>query len=169
MKKWQIAGFIFTGVLGVILHFLYDWTGSLFVAPISAVNESTFEHLKLLFFPMFAFAFIENMHIGKVYGNFWCIKLIGIMLSIILTPVLFYTINGAFGPTPDWINIAIFFVASGIGYLTETWLFKCCIKCKSLQKALWLLWIVAISFIVFTFVQPNIPLFQDPITGLYGV
>ena len=50
--RWQLAGFIFTAVLGVLLHFLYDWTNeSLVVALFSAVNESTFEHMKLLFFP----------------------------------------------------------------------------------------------------------------------
>lgn len=39
LKRWQIAGFIFTGIAGVLLHFLYDLTGqSILVAPFSAVN-----------------------------------------------------------------------------------------------------------------------------------
>lgn len=171
MKKWQWGGFVFTAIAGVILHYLYDWTGgSVFVAPISAVNESIFEHIKLLFFPMFIFALIQNKYIGKEYPNFWCIKLLGISLSVILIPVLYYTINGAFGSTPDWVNIAIFFIVSAIGYLFESWLFRnCCIKCKSPNKALLILWIMAGAFALLTFVPPSIPLFQDPITKKYGL
>ncbi|MBE7055804.1 MAG: hypothetical protein E7392_06810, partial [Ruminococcaceae bacterium] len=61
VSRWQLAGFIFTGIAGVILHFLFDWTGgSVLVAPFSAVNESIFEHMKLLFFPMLLFAFVER-------------------------------------------------------------------------------------------------------------
>ena len=36
---WQFAGFVFTGVFGTLLHFLYDWTDSKFSALFSAVNE----------------------------------------------------------------------------------------------------------------------------------
>lgn len=38
----QMLGFIFTGVLGVLLHFLYEWSGeNEYVALFSAVSEST--------------------------------------------------------------------------------------------------------------------------------
>ena len=111
MKKsvfiWQILGFIFTGVAGVVLHFLFDWTNqSIIVALFSAVNESIWEHMKLLFFPMFVFAIIESRYIGNDYKSFWCVKLIGIVLGVALIPILYYTINGIFGSTPDFVNIA---------------------------------------------------------------
>ncbi len=175
MKKsisvWQLIGFIFTSIFGVLLHFLFDWSGgSVSVAPFSAVNESIWEHLKLLFFPMFVFAFIENRYIGKDYKNFWCVKLIGILCGVVLIPVFYYLINGAFGKTPDWVNITIFFVAVALSYLIESWLFKNnAIICKSPQSALLTLWIVAVLFVVFTFAPPHIPLFQDPMTGGYGM
>ncbi|MHB1169357.1 MAG: DUF6512 family protein [Longimicrobiales bacterium] len=39
--------------LGVALHYVYDWTGQHAVAGIfAALNESTWEHLKLAFWPM---------------------------------------------------------------------------------------------------------------------
>lgn len=174
MKKslsgWQLLGFIFTGIAGVLLHFLFDWTnGSIIVAPFSAVNESIWEHMKLLFFPMFAFALLESRYIGKEYNNFWCVKLFGIVLGIILIPVLYYTINGIFGKTPDWVNIAIFFVTSAIIYITETRILKRERNdCKSPHKALFVLWLIALSFVVLTFVPPQIPLFKDPISSTYG-
>ena len=57
----SIVGFVLSGLLGVLLHFLYGLSGDLrLVALFSAVNESTFEHMKILFFPLFLFAFIEK-------------------------------------------------------------------------------------------------------------
>lgn len=170
IRLWQFAGFVFTSILGVLLHFLFDWSGgSISVAPFSAVNESIWEHLKLLFFPMFAFSFIENQYIGKSYKNFWCIKLIGIAFGVVLIPVLYYVINGAFGKTPDWVNIVIFFVSVLFAYLLETQLFgKNSIKCESPKTALGILWLIALTFVIFTFVPPRIPLFFDPTTGGFG-
>lgn len=174
MKKslffWQILGFIFTGIAGVILHFLFDWTNqSIAIAPFSAVNESIWEHMKLLFFPMLVVAIIKYRYIGEDYKNFWCVKLIGILLGVLLIPVLYYTINGIFGPAPDFVNIAIFYIAAAISYALETWLFKhAMIYCKSPQKALGILAFIAVVFVVLTFAPPKIPLFEDPITHTYG-
>lgn len=170
LSAWQFIGFIFTGIAGVLLHFLFDWTnGNIIVASFSAVNESIWEHMKLLFFPMFTFALIESRYIVGEYNNFWCVKLIGIMLGVALIPVLYYTINGIFGRTPDWVNIAIFFATAAISYLTETHIFKkSSIDCKSPCKALLALWIISLSFVVLTFVPLQIPLFEDPITNTYG-
>ena len=173
MKKsflvWQVVGFIFTGIVGVILHFLFDWTNqSVFVAPFSAVNESIFEHLKLLFFPMFLFALIESRYIGMKHENLWCVKLIGIVLGVIFIPVFYYTVKGIFGVIPDWVNISIFFLAAALTYIIETRLLKENENCKSPRKALFLLCRIALTMVVLTFVPPHIPLFQDPITKNYG-
>lgn len=170
LSAWQIAGFIFTGIAGVLLHFLFDWTGgSVIVAPFSAVNESIWEHMKLLFFPMFVFALIQNRYIGKDYKNFWCVKLIGIVLGTVLIPVLYYTVNGVFGETADLVNIAIFFVSAAVSYFVETWLFRQNnIKCKSPLVPLLILWLIALLFEILTFIPPHIPLFEDPITKTYG-
>ena len=55
LTLWQFFGFAFTSLLGTLLHFLYEWTGkSPLVAPFSGVNESTWEHMKLLYVGMLA-------------------------------------------------------------------------------------------------------------------
>ena len=59
---WQAAGFALVTFGGTILHFLYDWTGgSILVTPFSGVNESTWEHMKLLFWPLFLFSVIQRL------------------------------------------------------------------------------------------------------------
>lgn len=170
LPLWQFAGFGFASLLGTILHFLYDWTGQNTVAALfSGVNESTWEHMKLLFFPMFLFAVIQSRDFKK-YRNFWYIKLIGIAVGLILIPVLFYTFNGVFGQSPDWINIVIFFVSAALVYLLEYYLFKTNrITCRFPQAAFVAICLIGASFIVFTFLTPEIPLFLDPLTGTYGI
>lgn len=167
ITKWQIVGFVFTSVAGVLLHFLFDWSGgSIFIAPFSAVNESIWEHMKLLFFPMFLFAIVESRYAD---GNFWCVKFFGIVLGVALIPILYYFVNGAVGKTPDWVNISIFFITAAISYIVESYLFKKdAVMCESPRGALVILWIIAFIFVLFTFYPPRIPLFEDPVTGGYG-
>ena len=167
LSTWQVAGFGFTGALGTLLHFLYDWTGqSSLVAPFSAVNESTWEHMKLLFFPMLIFALIESRFVGKNYPGFWCAKLVGTGLGLTLIPVLYYTYTGALGVNADWFNIAIFFIAAAAAYRAETRILKKGdITCQFPGAALGLLFLIGVAFAVLTFFPLNLPLFQDVSAG----
>ena len=167
---WQAAGFAFVTFGGTILHFLYEWTGgSILVAPFSGVNESTWEHMKLLFWPLFLFALVQRFFF-KDQENYWCVKLAEILLGLVLIPVQFYTYNGAFGKSPDWLNIAIFYITVLLVFLFEWWVLKNDrLQCKCPRLAFAIVCLIGVLFVVFTFVPPQIPLFQDPLTGTYGV
>ena len=170
ISLWQLMGFAVTSLGGTILHFLYDWLGgALWVAPFSGVNESTWEHMKLLFWPMLLFAVVQSFFF-KEREDFWCVKLRGILLGMVLIPVIFYTYNGAVGRSPDWLNIAIFFVVAAAVYLYEARLFEDGrVKCGSPKWAVAVLGALAVLFVVFTFITPEIGLFRDPLTGWYGI
>jgi hypothetical protein len=89
---------------------------------------------------------------------------------MLLIPVIFYTYNGAVGRSPDWLNIAIFFVAAAGVYVYEARLFEGGrVKCGSPNRAVAVLCGLAVLFAVFTFVTPEIGLFRDPLTGSYGI
>lgn len=167
---WQLWGFAVTSLLGTVLHFLYDWTGgAVWTAPFSGVNESTWEHMKLLFWPMFLFAIVQSFFF-RDREDFWCVKLRGILLGLALIPVLFYTYNGVIGPSPDWINIAIFFVSAAVAYLYETrQLGRGEGECAFPRAAFAVLCGIAVLFGVFTFLTPEIGIFRDPLTGTYGI
>lgn len=160
---WQLGGLTFTAILGTVFHFLYQWTGNVAFAPFCAVNESTWEHMKILFFPMFFFALLQSIFFKAEHPDFWCIKLVGTTLGVVLIPILFYTYNGAFGKSPDWVNILIFFISAGCAYLAEAYLFKRPTPKKASVLPLILLILLALVFVLFTFLPPQIPLFQDPI------
>ncbi|MBO5938752.1 MAG: hypothetical protein J6Q82_04545 [Clostridia bacterium] len=167
---WNLIGFAVTSLSGTLLHFLYEWTGkAVFVAPFSGVNESTWEHMKLLFFPMFIFAIIQSFFF-KDREEFWCVKLKGTLLGLVLIPVLFYTYNGVIGSSPDWINIAIFFISAAIAYIYETRQFNNKTTfCKKPTLAITVLCVIAVLFVIFTFATPEIGIFKDPMTGTYGI
>ena len=122
MKLWQWLGFGVVTLSGTILHFLYDWTGECpWIAPFSGVNESTWEQAAVL-----ATVSLRpgSAAVFKDQENYWCVKLAEILLGLVLIPVLFYTYNGVFGKSPEWINIAIFYITALMVFLFEWWAFK---------------------------------------------
>ena len=174
MKKqinyWQSGGFIFVSAFGTLLHFLYDWLGeAIWIAPFSGVNESTWEHIKLFFWPAFIFAIIQSFFF-KDRQDFWCIKRRGILLGMIMIPTLFYTLNGVIGTLPSWVNISIFFISAAIAYIYEARLFNAeNIICKNQKINIAILCIIALLFVIFTFTPPELEIFRDPLTGTYGI
>lgn len=170
LRIWQLFGFALTSLGGTLLHFSYEWTGgSVLVAPFSGVNESTWEHMKLLFFPMLIFAVVEGLFFREWQG-FWWMKLYGILFGLMLIPVLFYTYNGVIGKSPDWINISIFFISAALAYIFEVCLAeRGRLPQGSKRIPQIILAAIALFFVVFTFVTPKINIFKDPITGGYGI
>ena len=167
---WQMVGFLFVSILGTGLHFFFDLTGGwIGAAFFSAVNESIWEHMKLLFYPMLLFALIQRRLWGNKQENFWCVKATGILVGLILIPLLYYTYTGILGVSADWFNITIFFLAAGFSYWLETKLFQLPFFCDGKEKyavASIFAWIVL--FTVFTFCPPHIPFFRDPMAQTYG-
>ena len=166
---WQLCGFAMTSIGGTLLHFLYDWLGgAAWIAPFAGVNESTFEHMKLLFWPMFIFAIVESFFFRE-RKDFWCIKLRGILLGLLLIPILFYTYNGIIGKSPDWINIAIFFISAAAAYIYETFKLYGDTVWGNPKLSFIILTVIALLFVIFTFKTPEIDLFRDPESGTYGI
>ena len=165
IKRWQLAGFLFVAVAGTLLHFLFDWTkGNVVAGLFSAVNESIWEHMKLLYFPAVLFSLWEAR--GWKGRCFWTGKLLGLLAGLLLIPVLFYTYTGALGIFADWFNVTIFFIAGGVMFALETWLLQ---REKPCLPGAWVgIVLLGLLFVLFTFWTPRIPLFEDPITGTYG-
>ncbi len=170
MKRgFSFLGFLFISVVGTVLHFLYDWTGgNTIVAAFSGVNESTWEHLKLFYWPFLIFAFYEWFRYGKDMCGFWFTKLKSLLISLLFIVVFFYTYKGIFGFNIDTLNILDFFIAAAISRIYELSANRR--NCsKRLDKiSLSIIIIIGILFIIFTFNPPHIALFMDP-KNFYGI
>lgn len=194
LKIFTVLSFLASGFLGTVCHFAYDYFGkNVILAPFVPVNESTWEHLKLLFFPVLICLIIgiflgfcqspsthpsdRSRHsFASCYLDGAAFGLIGGMLSIV---VLFYSINGFLGFNIDWINIAIFFISTAYAYYTfyryasKPYYNTFSYNEKNAATPLWVpitvITIIAVLFAVFTFYMPKIGLFRDPQTGSYGL
>lgn len=169
LTKFQIFSVIFAILLGTILHFTYQWSGRNSIAGLfSAINESTWEHLKLLFFPMIITTIIGYFIFNDVLPSFLCSKVIGIITAILFTVIFFYTYTGIIGTNYAFLNILTFILSVIIGehisYMLNINNFTC-----NKMVFTFILIILTISFFVFTFNPPKINLFKDPINNSYGI
>jgi len=162
--SFQLFSIIFTSILGTILHFTYEWSNNnQIVALFSAVNESTWEHLKLIFFPMLLTIIIGYFYLSNNTPNFLCAKAIGIIISLLFTIIFFYTYTGVLGANIDFINIIIFFIAVILGEYSAYKLMLSTFSCNNVIAVI-VLTILFLSFIFFTYYPPQIGLFKSPIT-----
>ena len=170
IKTWQIITVIICLILGVILHFTYEWSGeNRIVGLFSAVNESTWEHLKLAFFPMLVMAIIGFLVIGKRTNNYWLAQTIGIIVAITFIVTFFYTYRGVLGKNIDALNIGSFFVAVILGEFVTYKILKSRKTYNAEIVSIIFLVILFFSFILYTFYPLQIPLFENPISGDYGI
>lgn len=172
LAKAQIIVTIISIILGTLLHFLYEWTGeNIIIASFSAVNESVWEHLKLVFFPMLLAGIIEYFFVNKIANNYIEAKCIGIFSAICFVVVTFFTYTGIVGTNFFILDILIFIISIIIGEYIAYKLMKR--KNESNQKtrllSIIILGFLLICFVVCTYLTPRVNLFRDPVTGNYGI
>lgn len=157
--------------LGSILHFVYEWSGrNKFVATFAAVNESTWEHIKLALSGIFICTLVDAWWLGD-NPNYWFAKSMSFLAPVITIPVLFYGYRAILKVKSCLpIDIAIFFVASFV----SSAVFVGMLELRPIGGAGEIVSIV-ISVVVLAmylsltrFPMHNF-LFRDPITGKYGV
>lgn len=170
IKNWFIIVVLVCFILGTLLHFTYKWSGEdKIVAVYSAVNESTWEHLKLVFYPMTIMTIIGNFVIKKQKTNYWASQAIGILIAMAFITVFFYTYTGIIGKNFAILDIASFFIAIILG---EYIAYKVIISEKKYDiEKISIVLIIALflSFLVYTYNPPKIQYFKDPINGSYGI
>ena len=173
IRNWQIAGTIFTCIVGTLVHFIYEWFGGTAAAVFGAVNESTWEHLKLLFWPVVVFGIIEYFAYGRKTKGFLPAKAVSILIGMITIIGLFYTYSGILGYNTLVLDILTFAVGVFAAYyysyrhlnaLQDRYLSKAAAICAAAGLV-----ILIVLFIVFTYYAPHIGLFLDPVSGTYGI
>lgn len=160
-RKKIFIEFIFVSVLGVLLHFTYDWSGqNIIVGLFSATNESTFEHLKLLFFPMLFLTIIEMIIFKDLSPQFLVSRSNGIVGGLCFIVGIFYIFWGVSGYLIDFVNILIYFLGVIFAFYIEK-------KTKGKQSklstlsAIYILVFITIIFVMFTYNHPNLGIFYD--------
>ena len=164
------VGMILIAIVGTCLHFLYELSGhNKFVAIFAAVNESTWEHVKICMTP----TILWSLYDGIVYGmnaNYLIGKALCLLTIILLIPILFYAYT-AFTKRPillvDIICFYVVVVSSqlvfnyfiNVGRLPFIYTYLSCI----------LLFIEIGAYVFLTFNPLKNFMFEDPITHKYGL
>lgn len=163
LKSYIVSGILFVSVLGTLLHFLYGWSGNNPVAGMFApINESVWEHTKLLFFPMQLYAFYLRKRLYNAYPCVSAGMAVGSLLGVLCIISLFYIYTGILGFHIAFLDIAIFYVSVIIGFFAAYRLTQTC-KAKPYNSALQIIMVVLTClYILFSFWPPAIPLFQAP-------
>jgi hypothetical protein len=168
---FEIIGTLFIILLGGAFHFTYELSGKLaVVGAFSAVNESVWEHLKLAFWPSLLWLVIAYFPLRKLTNNYLTAKTIGTSMMVTIIPIVFYSYTSIVGESIFTIDITTFILAVVIGQVSSYLLFKKNVFSECVDKiAIVVLLAFAVAFVVFTFYPPHIAVFQDPISGGYGI
>ncbi len=172
-ERWILLSIPLLFIVGSLFHFLYDMSGhNSVVGLFSAVNESVWEHTKMVVLPPVLFWVIFYLCKGKqlsIDKNKWFTAAFAAVLTMIITiPTIFYFYTEAFGVEVLWVDILILLISNIIGQIIGLHIYR---YSKGIK------WYVAIKFIcliiilygIFTFYPPHIPIFKDGPTGTYGI
>lgn len=156
LKVFTVIGILFTLIMGTLSHFTYEWSGNNpIVGLVSAVNESVWEHMKLIFFPMLFYSFFMSYQVKNQYPCISSAFNAGILLGTLLIPTVYYIYTGILGYNLLILDIGTFVISVLISFYA---VYRLSISCrfKKIQVPLQLIVLLfTISFMVFTYVHPD--------------
>lgn len=151
--------FLLTSLAGTALHFLYDVLPTPLTALFAPINESVWEHLKLLLWPMLlGAAFLSRKKENR--ERFWS----SFFLALLATPaflLLSYYGLKALGIESTAVDITLYYISMFFGYYLARWLYRNKKPEKIGGFALMVLILYAASLILFTFAAPDLPIFRE--------
>lgn len=154
-----ILRYLFVAILGVFLHFAYELSGgNPIVGLFALVNESVWEHLKLLFFPMLVLTIWDLFTTHRNNLNFLPARTIGILAGMAFIVIAFYTITGVLGFNIAWLNILIYLVGVAVAFWIEKKAGRNCTY-LSVPLAIAILILFIVFFIVFMIAPPALGIF----------
>ena len=169
-RTWETVGLLVVLAAGNLLHFIYDWTGqSPIAAPLAAVNESTWEHMKLLAVPWLVWT-VVTIVVNRCAASALP-RAIGLLAGLAAIPALCYTYQGILGRGIMWVDVLIFQLA----VLLAFWVSWSVQARRVLDGPVWQIlggvtllavWGLAIWW---TYAPPQLPLFVDPTDGSRGI
>ena len=169
-KKWKIISPIILFILASILHFGYTIMPNIISSIIFPVNESIYEHMKLIYTSVLVFSLIEYIFIKK---KKWLVHNIGISPFLSgLTNIFSFLI--IYLPLRDIINenMIITFIILFISEMITSYIsYHILLNRQIINDKLGLLLtlILYIPFVYFTYNPIHIEFFYDTKDKLYGI
>lgn len=157
-------------VVGSLLHFTYDWSKeNKFVAIFAAVNESTWEHIKLALSGIFLCTLVDVWFLGE-NPNYWLARSVSFVVPVVVIPLLFYGYRSFVKHSILPVDISIFVVAAFLSTLVfvEVLQLPAVGEWSQILSMIISIVIIAAYLLLTRFPLHHNFLFKDPITGKYG-
>lgn len=157
-KTRCILRYLFVVFLGVTLFFAYSLSGSnLIVGLFAPVNNSVWETLKLIFFPLLALTLWDLFTCYRNTASFLPARTLGILAGLAFYVVSYYSIFGIIGTPIFWAAIIIYLTTIAYVFLVEQ--VVCGRRGLTTTLAIVVLIALIILFIVFTLAPPALGIF----------
>lgn len=160
-----LPAFVIIGTAGTLWHFVYEWSGkNKIAAAFFPVNESTWEHLKLLFFPALIYFIIEYFILKDKSENYISASAIGLIAGLLSIITIFYTYSGILGFNISAVDIAIFFISLALTLYIRKVIIKKQAFCSRAACfiSIFLILLLGLLFVIWSFNPPAIGLFAPP-------
>ena len=164
---WEVTGGLVIFFAGSFLHFLFELSGfAVVAAPFASVNESTWEHLKLFYWPAVLFAIVQHAYTRHQVHNFWAAKGASILIAPLAIVIGFYAYVGVVVPIYGKGALIGTLITAAIGVaLGQVASYRLLTGAPRGRRA-HVLGVVAIlllgaAFALFTFFPPRIFLFEN--------
>ena len=161
-KPYRIIGIVFVLILGTLSHFFYQWSGNQFIVGLfSPVNESVWEHMKLIFFPMLLYLFIIIPFLRPDSCSLLPGYFTGMLVGTLLIPILFYAYTSVLGYNLPVFDITIFIFSTVLAFFIA---FHSDMSCKVQKSGLLpviIVLILVICFMVFSYQPPDLMIFKS--------
>lgn len=164
-----LISFFLLSVIGSLTHFTHGWfKKGILLHMFSALNESTWEHMKMLVAPTILVGILQYIFLRDRYINIFNSILILMSVELITMPLLYETLKRLVKKVPFPITILIFFLSIIFGLLAEYLILSNGIVILTEIVSFILVVVIVGIFGIFSYYPPKISLLKDPITGRYG-
>jgi hypothetical protein len=163
LLAWEAGGFFFIGLVGAALHFTFELSNfqNMVVAFFSAVNESTWEHLKMVFWPGVIFMLIEYTYVKDIVRNYFVAKTVGLLLMPLIIAVGWYAYTPFTGRSIYPLDLFLFYIAVLAGQIASYKILNAPAFTPRFKSfAIGVFTLMLITFSTFTFFPPRIFLFE---------
>ncbi len=170
-EKTLFFSFLISVILGTLLHFAFEFSGgNTVVGAFAPINESIWEHLKLILIPSVIVGFFERFIIGRNYPGYFGAKAFATLIGMLFVLTGYYTYSGIVGTNYFVADILLFIGGVALTSLF-TYIFLTKFNFGERESIIGILIIafLLIIFMYFTFNTPMLELFRDPLSEDFGI
>jgi len=171
IMRSSMVGILVVTILGFLFHELYDLSNNnIIVGLISPINESKWEHWKIVFWPIVIFSIIEYIFLKDVSSNFWFSKAMAIIVAQIITFGAIEAYEMIFGEGGMGLHLISYLCGICLGQITSMLIMAKTAPIKPLKFIGVSILILEIIFLViFTFKPLKTDYFRNSVDGTYGI